>query len=69
MAVIDDLDERSFRGVTGPEARLEGIEKLTVGDEVEIIMCCSLWRSFVTQQKRERGKKLRDCGVKERLCF
>lgn len=40
MTVIDDLDERSFKGVMGPEARLEGFEELTVDDEVEIIMCC-----------------------------
>lgn len=32
IAVIDDLDGRSFGRVMEPEARLEGNEELTVGD-------------------------------------
>lgn len=66
--VIDDLDERRFRGaMENSESRLERIGQLIVGDKIEVTVCCrQLGGKFALKQNRERRGKLRACGVKER---
>lgn len=53
--VIDDLDERRFRGVMeNPESRLERIGELIVGDKVEVTVCCRQLGGEVCSEAEQR---------------
>ena len=52
--VIDDLNERSFRGVMEPESRLEQIVELIAGDKVEVTVCCRQLGGEVCSEAEQR---------------